>query len=67
MVKNEKGISLVNLILVVIIVLILLTIVATILTGENGLINQWKSEANKNNTEYVIKTNDEQGNVVVMN
>lgn len=67
MIKNEKGISLVNLIIVVIIALILLAIIATILTGENGLINQWKSEANNNNTEYVIKTNDEQGNIEAVN
>ncbi|HOZ54747.1 MAG TPA: hypothetical protein PK993_01695 [Clostridia bacterium] len=63
MLKNEKGISLINLILVIIISLIFLTIITTILSGENGLINQWKEESNNKNTQYVIKTNDNQSNI----
>lgn len=58
MIKSEKGICLVKLIFIVLISLTLIMLVTIILTGENGLINQWKAELNKNETNYVIKVNE---------
>lgn len=60
MVKSEKGMSLVKLIFIVLIALTLIMLITIILTGENGLINQWKSELNENKTNYVIKVNENQ-------
>lgn len=59
MIKSEKGISLVKLTITVVIVLIIAVLGAIILMGENGLFNQWKDKANENETNYVIKTNEE--------
>lgn len=60
MVKSEKGMSLVKLIFIVLIALTLIMLITIILTGENGLINQWKSELNENKTNYVIKVKENQ-------
>lgn len=55
-----KKVPLEIIMLIVVVSLIIIMLLTTILVGENGLINQWKSEANNNNTEYVIKTNEAQ-------
>lgn len=55
----RKEISLVKLILWVILLLTLITIIVTILTGENGLINQWKEENQSKGNEYHLKAQDE--------
>jgi len=67
---NQKGITLVTLILVVLVILILITMGYTVLVKDGGIINEMVSNENEqveDGSQYVIKTNDENVNILVVN
>ena len=55
MLKNEKGISYINWVIIILVVLIFATIIIRVLVGETGLIQQKKDEEVRNKTERTIK------------
>ncbi|MBO5348698.1 MAG: hypothetical protein J6A89_02615 [Clostridia bacterium] len=54
MLKNEKGISYVNWVIIILVALIFAAIIIRVLVGENGLIQQKKDEEMRNKTERNI-------------
>ncbi len=54
MLKNEKGISYINWVIIILVVLIFATIIIRVLVGETGLIQQKKDEEVRNKTERNI-------------
>ena len=65
MLKNEKGISYVNWVIIILIALIFAALIIRVLVGENGLIQQKREEEARNKTEKNITielTNETQYN-----
>lgn len=54
MLKNEKGISYINWVIIILVALIFAAIIIRVLVGENGLIQQRKDEEIRNKTERNI-------------
>ncbi len=54
MLKNEKGISYVNWVIIILVALIFGAIIIRVLVGDNGLIQQKKDEKARNDTEKNI-------------
>lgn len=54
MLKNEKGISYINWVIIILVGLIFAAIIIRVLVGENGLIQQKKDEEIRNKTERNI-------------
>lgn len=54
MFKNEKGISYINWVIIILVVLIFAAITVRLFVGENGLIQQKKEDAIRNETENNI-------------
>ncbi len=54
MLKNEKGISYINWVIIILVVLIFAAIIIRVLVGETGLIQQKKDEEIRNKTERNI-------------
>ena len=64
MLKNEKGISYINWVIIILVALIFGAITIRVLIGENGLIQQRKDEEARNKTEknIMIELMDETNN-----
>lgn len=60
MIKNEKGISLVKIIFIIALSLTVVMLITILLVGEKGLINQFKEQFNKKETNYVIRVDENQ-------
>ncbi|MBP3503216.1 MAG: hypothetical protein J6K42_07090 [Clostridia bacterium] len=54
MLKNEKGISYINWVIIILVVLIFSAIIIRVIVGEDGLIQQKKDEEIRNKTERNI-------------
>lgn len=60
MLKGQKGITLVALVVTIIVLIILAGVSIALVLGDNGLINKAKAGAN----EYKVKANVEQGELL---
>lgn len=54
MLKNEKGNTYINLVVIILVILIFAAITIRVMVGENGLLNQWKEERARNNLDKNI-------------
>ena len=54
MFRSEKGITRVRIVVIILVILILAAMVIRVMIGENGLIQQWKEERNRKDSENNI-------------